>query len=202
MDWATSTGDGSRLYPWACLASDYKVELFLLLALCQGVISDSDCRLGKNGTDVAVEVGEDLSIWLLQFNVAFDFAPPVWGTNVEPVHGRWCYPIERCLKVLRKKYRNKWKFEAPITEAYILEEVPNFRIIYYSDKLPSVHNPPSCYNADENETNLDLFRGKLRSASGSTTKTLRNQEWRHIMLYVLTNLDEVISYMHQFLDEF
>jgi hypothetical protein len=41
------------------------------------VISHSDCRLGKNGTGVAVEVGEDLSIWLLQSNAAFDFAPPV-----------------------------------------------------------------------------------------------------------------------------
>jgi hypothetical protein len=29
-----------------------------------------------------------------------------------PVQGRWCYPIERCLKTIRKKCRNKCKIEA------------------------------------------------------------------------------------------
>jgi hypothetical protein len=44
-----------------------------------------------------------------------------WGA----VQGRWCYPIERCLKTIRKKCRNKCKIEASIAEAYILEEVSN-----------------------------------------------------------------------------
>jgi hypothetical protein len=43
-----------------------------------------------------------------------------------PVQGRWCYPIERCLKVVRKKCRNKAKIEDSIVEASILEEVTNF----------------------------------------------------------------------------
>jgi hypothetical protein len=119
-----------------------------------------------------------------------------------PVQGRWCYPIERYLKVLWKKYGNKCKIEASIAEAYILEEVSNFTTTYYGDNLPSVHNPPPRYNASENESNLSLFRGQLESASGSTTKTLRHQEWRQIMLYVLTNLDEVVPYMEQFFHEF
>jgi hypothetical protein len=58
------------------------------------------------------------------------------------VQGHWCYPIERCLKTIRKKCRNKCKIEASIAEAYILEEVSNFTTTYYSDKLSSVHNPP------------------------------------------------------------
>jgi hypothetical protein len=36
----------------------------------------------------------------------------------------------------------------------------------------------------------------------STTKTLRHEEWRHIMLYVFTNLEEVTPYMQQFFHEF
>ena len=112
-----------------------------------------------------------------------------------PVQVRWCYPIERCLKVLRKKCRNKCKIEASIAEAYILEEVSNFTTAYYGDNLPSVHNPPPCYNAGDNQSNLSLFRGPLGTASGSTTKSLTNQEWRRIMLYVLTNLDEVEPYI-------
>jgi hypothetical protein len=95
----------------------------------------------------------------------------------EPVQARWCYPIERCLKTLcKKKYRNKGKIEASIVEAYILEEVSNFTEKYYAENLPSMHNPPSCYNAGENESNLSLFRGQLGSASASTTKTLTHKE--------------------------
>jgi hypothetical protein len=80
--------------------------------------------------------------------------------------------------------------------------VSNSTTTYYGDKLPYVHNPPPRYNDGENESNLSIFRGKLRSASGSTPKTLRHEEWCHIMLYLLTNLDEVTSYMQQFFDEF
>ena len=96
----------------------------------------------------------------------------------------WCYPIERCLKTLRKKCRNKAKIEASIAEAYILEEVSNFIEKYYTEKLPSVYNPPPRYNASENESNLSLFQGQLGSASASTTKQLKNEECHSIMLYV------------------
>jgi hypothetical protein len=100
------------------------------------------------------------------------------------MHGRWCYPIERCLKTIQKKRTNKCKIEASIAEAYILEEVSNFTTTYYGDKLPSVHNPPPRYNDGDNESNLSIFRGQLGRASGSTTKTLTHEEWQHIILYV------------------
>ena len=107
------------------------------------------------------------------------------------MQNRWCYPIERYLKTLRKKCRNKAKIEASIAEAYILEEVLNFTEKYYTENLPSIYNPPPRYNASENESNLSLFQGQLRSVNGSTNKRLDNEEWRSIMLYVLTNLVEV-----------
>jgi hypothetical protein len=60
-----------------------------------------------------------------------------------------------------------------------------------------VHNPPPRYNAEENESSLSLFQGQFGSASDASTKTLQLQEWRNIMLYVLTNLTEVEPYMGQ-----
>ena len=90
-----------------------------------------------------------------------------------PMQNHWCYLIERCLKTLRKKCRNKAKIEASIAEAYILEEVSNFIEKYYTENLPSVYNPPPRYNASENESNLSLFQGQLGSASASTTKQLK-----------------------------
>jgi len=111
-----------------------------------------------------------------------------------PVQYRWCYPIERCQKVLRTKCKNKCKIEASIAESYILE-VSNFTTKYYGDNLPSVHNPPPRYNAGDNESSLSIFRGQLGSASDARYKTLNHEEWRRIMLYVLTNLSEVEPYI-------
>ena len=107
----------------------------------------------------------------------------------------WCYPIERCLKTIRQKCGNKGRIEASIAEAFIREEVSNFTTLYYSEKLPSMHNPPPRYNEDENESTLSLFKGPCGRASAATPKTLSNEEWRKIMLYVLTNLDEVETYL-------
>ena len=111
-----------------------------------------------------------------------------------PVHSRWCYSIERQLKVLRTKCKSKCKIEASMAEAYCTEEVSNFTTKYYADILPSVHNPLPRYNANENECNLSLFVGQLGSASGGTAKTLQHAEFRTIMMYVLTNLSEVQPY--------
>ncbi|KAG8082401.1 hypothetical protein GUJ93_ZPchr0014g46908 [Zizania palustris] len=115
-----------------------------------------------------------------------------------PVQSRWCYSIERFQKILRNKCKNKCKIEASIAEAYVLEEVSNFTTRYYADNLPSVHNPPARYNLPEEESNLSIFRGQLGSASGAANKTLQHEEWRLIMLYVLTNLSEVEPYIEEF----
>jgi len=77
------------------------------------------------------------------------------------VQAHWCYTIERCLKVLRKKCRNKAKIEASVAEAFILEEVSNFTTAYYNETLPSVHNPPPRHNAVESSSNLSLLTGQL-----------------------------------------
>jgi hypothetical protein len=93
-----------------------------------------------------------------------------------------------------QKCRNKAKIEASIVESYILE-VSNFIEKYYTENLPSVHNPPPRYNAGENSSTLSLFQLQLGRASASTTKQLNTEEWRSIMLYVLTNLTEVQLYV-------
>jgi len=111
-----------------------------------------------------------------------------------PVQARWCYPIERCLKLLRKNCRNKAKIEASVGEASVLEEVSTFTQAYYTEKLRSMHNPTPRYNADENSSILSLFQGDLGSGSAGTNKQLNHQEWQTIMFTLLINLDEVIPY--------
>ena len=81
-----------------------------------------------------------------------------------------------------------------MAEAFILEEVSTFTQAYYTEKLPSVHNPTPRYNADESSSNLSLFKGQVGRGSTATHKHLSFDEWRTIMLYVLLNLDEVAPY--------
>ena len=109
------------------------------------------------------------------------------------VQGRWCYPIERCLKILRKKCRNKAKIGVSVVEAFRVEEVSNFTTAYYTENLPSV-NPPPRYNDDWSSSTLSLFKGQLGRGSTATPKMLQQHEFRTIMLYVLLNLDEVVPY--------
>ena len=113
------------------------------------------------------------------------------------VQNRWMHPIERLQKTLRNKCKNKCKIEASIAEAYILEEVSNFTTSYYRDNIPTLHNLVSRFNTGnpEGESKLSLFRGQLGSAGGETTKILGYAEWCLLMLYVLTNLPEVVPYI-------
>jgi hypothetical protein len=111
-----------------------------------------------------------------------------------PVQARWCYPIERCLKLLRQKCKNKAKIEASVAEAFVIEEVSTFTQAYYTEKLPSVHNPTSRYNIEENSSTLSLFKGDLGKGSAGVNKNLTHEEWTSIMMYLLLNLDECLDY--------
>ena len=82
-----------------------------------------------------------------------------------------------------------------MAEAFINEEVSNFTTTYYKGNLPSVHNRPARYNEDENKSTLSLLKGTLERASALSPKTLSNEEWHSIMLYLLANLDEVAPYI-------
>ena len=93
------------------------------------------------------------------------------------------------------KCKIKCKIEASIAESYILEEVSNFTTKYYGDNLPSVHNPPPRYNAGNNKSSLSILRGQLGSASDARYKILNHEEWRRIMLYMLTNHSVVEPYI-------
>jgi hypothetical protein len=114
-----------------------------------------------------------------------------------PVQYHWCYLIERTLKLIRKKFRNKARIEASVVEAYIVEEVSNFTEKYYKENLPSVLDHSPHYNVVENQSKLSLFQGQFGSASAYTTKQLTIEEWRSIMPYVLLNSPEV-DVKHEF----
>jgi hypothetical protein len=88
----------------------------------------------------------------------------------------WCYPIERCLKILQKKCRNKAKIEAFVAKAARVEEVSNFTKAYYTDNLPNV-NPLPRYNEDKNLSTLSLLKGQLGRGSAGTPRCCNNMSF-------------------------
>jgi hypothetical protein len=81
-----------------------------------------------------------------------------------------------------------------VAEAFVIEEVSTFTQAYYTEKLPSVHNPTSRYNIEENSSTLSLFKGDLGKGSAGVNKNLTHEEWTSIMMYLLLNLDECLDY--------
>jgi hypothetical protein len=80
------------------------------------------------------------------------------------MQNHWCYPIERLLKIVRQKCGNKGRIESSIAKEFLHEEVSNFTT-YYSDNLPSVRNPSTHYNEEENKSTLSLFTGQRGRSS-------------------------------------
>ena len=162
MDWAASSGDGSRLCPWVpehvwlvLVELSYFFRQLCTKELSQIVIADLErmapvllCKLEKIFPLCFFNPMQHLILHL-----------PYETRMGGPMQGCWCYSIERFQKVLRTKCKNKCKIEASIAEAYILEEVSNFTTKYYANNLPSVHNPPLVTMLAKMNRTLAFFEG-------------------------------------------
>lgn len=117
--------------------------------------------------------------------------------NGGPVQYHWQYPAEREQKDLHGKCRNKACIEASIAEAYLHQEVSTWTTKQYHQNIHTKHNPARRYNEEkiDDASELSLFIGVGGKASGSTPKNFSNDEWSTIMMYVLTNMDEVRPYI-------
>ena len=68
---------------------------------------------------------------------------------------------------------------------------------YYHDNIQTRLNPAPRYNEEptSNVSDLSLFEGQGGKASGSKRKTFSPTEWSTLMIYVLTNMEEVQPYI-------
>jgi hypothetical protein len=68
---------------------------------------------------------------------------------------------------------------------------------YYVDDVPTMHNPVSRYNVDEpkNDPKLSLFQYPGGKAGGAKRHMLTREENECIMLYVLMNMKEVLTFI-------
>ena len=78
-------------------------------------------------------------------------------------------------------------------EATILGEMADATTTYYADDVPTMHNQVPRYNVDEpkHDPKLLLFQ----CPGGPKRYTLTKEEKDCIMLYVLMNMKEVVSFI-------
>ena len=114
-----------------------------------------------------------------------------------PVQFRWQFCIEREFKYIRKITGNKAKIEACIAEATCLREMADAVTTYYPDEVPTMHNTAPRYNTDvpKNDPELELFKCPGGKAGKGEKHRLGREEKDCIMLYVLTNMKEVIPFI-------
>jgi hypothetical protein len=114
-----------------------------------------------------------------------------------PVQFRWQFCIEREFKYIRKITGNKAKIEACIAEATCLREMSDAMTTYYPDEVPTMHNTAPRYNTDvpKNDPELELFKCPGGKTGKGVKCRLDKGDKDCIMLYVLTNMKEVVPFI-------
>jgi hypothetical protein len=124
-----------------------------------------------------------------------------WEAKVGgPVQFRWMYSQERELKKLRGTVRNKARVEGCIAEAFASKEITNFSSMYFS-RANNVNAHKLRYHIVEEVvplSELKIFQWKGQGVGASSAHFVTDEEWNYTMLYMYTNMEEVIPYFDKF----
>ena len=104
---------------------------------------------------------------------------------------------DRYLRTLKSYVRNKSRLEGSIVEGYIAEECITFCSRYLHDVETKHDHEERNYVIENNITNgggLTIFN-MGRTIGKSTSRVLSTEEWSQAHLYVLTNCEEVTSFI-------
>ena len=105
--------------------------------------------------------------------------------------------IDRYLCTLKSYVRNKSRLEGSIAEGYIAEDCATFCSRYLQDVETKHDHEERNYVTANNITNegLSIFKCMGRTIGKSTFRVLKIEEWFQAHLYVLTNCEEVMSFI-------
>jgi hypothetical protein len=109
------------------------------------------------------------------------------------------YSQERELKKLRATVYNKAREEGCITDTFTCKEIMNFSSMYFSrNNNVNAHTPR--YHIEEVVplSELKIFQYNGKGVGDTSSHFVTNDEWNYIMLYMYTNMEDVISYFEKF----
>ncbi|RVW72347.1 hypothetical protein CK203_055429 [Vitis vinifera] len=108
--------------------------------------------------------------------------------------------ISRYLRTLKSYVCNKSHPEGSIVEGYMAEECTTFCSRYLHDVETKHDREERNYVIENNITNgggLTIFKCMGRTIGKSTSRVLSTEEWSQAHLYVLTNCEEVTSFIEE-----
>jgi hypothetical protein len=115
------------------------------------------------------------------------------------VQFRWMYSQERELKKLRAIVRNKARVEGCIAEAFTCKQFMNFSSMHFScNNNVNAHTPR--YHIEEVVllSELKIFQLNGKGVGATSSHFITDDEWNYTMLYMYTNMEEVIPYFEKF----
>ncbi|CAN6317512.1 unnamed protein product [Urochloa humidicola] len=120
-----------------------------------------------------------------------------------PVKYTWMYGIERLLRKIKQKIRNRARVEASIAEGCLVEEISHITSLYLPELISSSRNRPQHYAQDGGPSNctLSLFQVRGWKTGRGMARTLTIEEYKTTMIYIFTNLTEMDEYVQKFQQE-
>jgi hypothetical protein len=112
-----------------------------------------------------------------------------------PVQYRWMYPFERDIKRLRHMVGNKARVEGCIAEEFKYKEIAYFTNVYFTEEH-NVNAPMMRYHVhqDDPHSDLSIFKSRGTTVSVGRIYHLSDEERNSALLYMYTNIDEMIHY--------
>jgi hypothetical protein len=123
-----------------------------------------------------------------------------WEAKVGgPVQFRWMYSQKRELKKHRATVRNKVRVEGCITEAFVCKEITNFSSMYFSS-ANNMNAHTTRYHIEEVVllSELKIFQWNGKGVGATSAHFVTDEEWNYTMLYMYTNMEEVVPYFENF----
>jgi hypothetical protein len=123
-----------------------------------------------------------------------------WEAKVRGhVQFSWMYSQERELKKLRATVCNKARVEGCIAEAFVCKEITNFLSMYFS-RANNVNAHTPQYHIEEVVplSELKIFQWNGKGVGATSAHFVTDEEWNYTMLYMYTNMEEVILYFEKF----
>jgi hypothetical protein len=105
------------------------------------------------------------------------------------------YHIERDLKKLRARVRNKAKVEGCIAKEFKLKEIAYFNSVHFAEHH-NVNTPTFRYHVDKDIlcSDLQIFQWTGVTVGASTAYQPTEEEQMSALLYMYANMDEMDQY--------
>jgi hypothetical protein len=111
------------------------------------------------------------------------------------------YSRERELKKLRATMCNKTRVEVCIAETFTCKEITNFSSMYFSRaNNVNAHTPRYHIEKVVLLSELKIFQLNGKGIGATSAHFVTDEKWNYTMLYMYTNMEEVIPYFEKFDD--